>query len=256
MQQAIKHLAVIMDGNGRWAKARFLPKIEGHRRGVEAAKLLVQNAIKLGIEYLSLYTFSSENWRRPEGEVSDLLKLLGFYLKQELSNLHKQGVRIKVIGDLAPLEQELKRQISNAIELTKSNTRITLCLAFSYGGRMEIIGACKRIIDKERSLRGEFDEAIQVFHSGSPRFARDDGVSENDETIFKQYLYDPEMPDVDLLIRTSGEKRISNFLLWHIAYAELYFTDVLWPDFGVDDLSKAVEDFASRKRNFGGVRGD
>lgn len=256
MQHAIKHLAVIMDGNGRWAKARGLPKIEGHRKGAIAAKLLVQNAIKLGIEYLSLYTFSSENWRRPACEVSDLLGLLGFYLKQELSNLHKQGVRIKVIGDLAPLEKDLKAQILHAVELTKSNTKITLCLAFSYGGRLEIVNACRRII--ECHPRADGDPEIITLDSrlrGDDRVVCvDDIVREDDELTFKQYLYDPEMPDVDLLIRTSGERRISNFLLWHIAYAELYFIDTLWPDFGIDDLSKAIEDFNARQRNFGGAR--
>ena len=225
----VKHLAVIMDGNGRWAAKHNLPKVEGHRKGAEAAKLLVQNAVKFGIEYLTLYTFSSENWNRPKLEVSDLLGLLGFYLKQELLNLHNNNIRIKVIGDLSPIAPDLRNQIKNAIETTRNNTKLTLCLAFSYGGRLEIINACNTIAHQSKS-------------------------NVTTESEFGQYLYDSEMPDVDLLIRTSGDKRISNFLLWHIAYAELYFIDTLWPDFGEQDLSDAIQDFAARKRNFGFTR--
>ncbi len=221
-----------MDGNGRWAKHHGLPKIEGHRRGAEAAKTIVKHAAKLGVEYLTLYAFSLENWRRPKEEVSNLLGLLGFYLKQELSNLHSNGVRIKVIGDLGPLALELQKQIENAIELTKNNQKITLCLAFSYGGRSEIVNAVAKIC-------AESQESEFIIP---------------DEKEFAKYLYDADMPDVDLLIRTSGERRISNFLLWHIAYAELYFVDTLWPDFGEVDLMKAIEDFAIRKRTFGMTR--
>jgi len=231
MQYKVKHLAVIMDGNGRWAKQRGLPRIEGHRKGAEAARLLIQNSHNFGITYLTLYAFSAENWNRPKQEVSDLLGLLGLYLKQELSSLHNNGVRIKVIGDLSLLEPSLQRQIHDAVNITCDNKGLTLCVAFSYGGRAEILRACKALIQKSSNHNLEMSELE-----------------------FRQYLYDPEMPDVDLLIRTSGERRISNFLLWYIAYAELYFTDILWPDFSTIDLQNALEDFNLRTRNFGFAR--
>lgn len=228
IQHKIKHLAVIMDGNGRWAKQRHLPRIEGHRNGANAAKKLIENAIKHDIEYLTLYAFSSENWQRPQEEVQDLFNLLGFYIKNEIHNLHKNNIRIKFIGALDLLEPNLQKDIENAVSLTKQNNKITLCIAFSYGSRDEILNACKTIINEV--LNNNLDIAT---------------------LDLKDYLYDPEMPDVDLLIRTSGEQRISNFLLWQIAYAELYFTDVLWPDFGEIDLQKALDDFSKRKRTFG-----
>lgn len=228
MTHKIKHLAVVMDGNSRWAKQRHLPKIEGHRNGAKAAKLLIENAIKYDVEYLTLYAFSSENWKRPKEEIKDLFSLFGLYIKNEIDNLHKHNVRVKVIGALDAVEQSLQHDIQNAVELTKQNNRMTLCIAFSYGSRDEILNACKTILNDKANHSVE--------------------LSTSD---FSKYLYDPEMPDVDLLIRTSGEKRISNFLLWHIAYAELYFTDVLWPDFNTKDLQEAVDDFNKRNRSFG-----
>jgi len=226
MKHNIKHLAIIMDGNARWAKAVGVSKAEGHKKGSEAAKRILPIAAELNIPYLTLYAFSSENWQRPEDEVSTLIKLLAYYVKTETKSMHKNGVRLKVIGNLARLPQDLKNQIGKAVELTKHNDKLTLCLAFSYGGRSEIVEACR-----------------------SAMVAGDKDISEE---TFSKYLYDPEMPDVDLLIRTSGVLRMSNFLLWQSAYAELYFLDKCWPDFGKEDLVAAIEDYSQRTRNFGG----
>lgn len=222
----VKHLAIIMDGNARWAFNKGVSKSEGHKIGAELIKNLVPNFIELNIPYVTLYSFSSENWQRPKIEVSFLLKLLSFYLKKELDALHKNGVKIKVIGKLELLNTTLQQQISTATELTKDNDKLTLCIAFSYGSRGEIVNACQKIIDS--------------------------GKKEIVENDFKNYLYDPEMPDVDLLIRTSGVLRISNFLLWQAAYAELYFSPKYWPDFTKNDIIEALEDYSKRKRSFGG----
>lgn len=226
----VKHLAVIMDGNGRWAKSRFVPKVEGHRQGAEAAKKLIKASIENGIKYLSLYTFSSENWLRPQEEVSDILGLLSFYLGKEVGDLHKNGIKLKVIGDLSKLDNKIKQKIEQAVELTSNNEVLTLCLAFGYGSRSELVYAAQNLVRK--------------------------GVKAEDitEQMIGDNLYDPAMPDVDLMIRTSGEQRVSNFLLWQLAYAELYFTPKYWPDFDKDDLALALEDFAKRKRNFGYAR--
>jgi len=222
----VKHLAIIMDGNARWAEEKNLPKLEGHRNGVEAIRKLLKPLLELDIQYITLYAFSLENWKRGAEEVSWLMYLLSFYLKKELASLNKNGVRLKVIGRLDLLSLDLQNKINEAILLTENNMKMTLCIACSYGGRAEIVDACQKIIDS--------------------------GKKEINETDFKNYLYDPEMPDVDLLIRTSGDLRISNFLLWHASYAELYFTSKYWPDFDKEDLSKAIEDYSKRKRNFGG----
>ncbi len=226
----IKHLAVIMDGNGRWAKSHFVPKVEGHRQGAEAAKKLIKASIENGIKYLTLYAFSSENWLRPEDEVRDILGLLSLYLSKEVGDLHKNGIKLKVIGDLTKLDNKIKQSIADAVELTRDNEVITLCLAFGYGSRAEVVYAAQNIVRK--------------------------GIKAEDitEQMFSGNLYDPSMPDVDLMIRTSGEQRISNFLLWQIAYAELYFTPKYWPDFDKSDLELALEDFKKRKRNFGYAR--
>lgn len=221
----VKHLAIIMDGNARWALNQGLTKSAGHKIGAELIKNLVPNFIELNIPYVTLYSFSSENWQRPTIEVAFLLKLLSFYLKKELSALHKNGVKIKIIGKLELLNSTLQQQITQAIELTKNNDKLTLCIAFSYGSRGEIVNACQKIINS--------------------------GKKEIDENDFKNYLYDPEMPDVDLLIRTSGVLRISNFLLWQAAYAELYFSPKNWPDFTKNDIIEALEDYSMRKRSFG-----
>lgn len=222
----VNHLAIIMDGNARWTLGKDLPKFEGHRVGADKVKKLLANFIELNIPYVTLYTFSSENWRRSKTEVTFLLKLLRYYLKNETAALHKNGVKIKIIGKLGLLDSVLQKQIHDAMELTKHNNKITLCLAFSYGGRAEIVDACQKIIDSGKT-----------------------NISEHE---FINYLYDPEMPDVDLLIRTGGVYRISNLLLWQIAYAELYFLPKYWPDFDKQDLLEALDDYSKRKRTFGG----
>ncbi|XVN43488.1 MAG: polyprenyl diphosphate synthase [Candidatus Rickettsia vulgarisii] len=221
----INHLAIIMDGNARWAISKNLPKSDGHKAGAGNLKKLIPNFIELNIPYVTLYAFSSENWNRSKAEITFLLKLLQHYLKNETQSLHQNGVRIKVIGRLSQLNQALQKQIHEAIELTKHNNKITLCIAFSYGARAEIVDACQKIIDSGKNT-----------------------ISEEE---FKNYLYDKEMPDVDLLIRTSGLLRISNFLLWQIAYAELYFTDKYWPDIDKDDIIAAIDNYSKRKRTFG-----
>lgn len=221
----INHLAIIMDGNVRWAISKGIAKSEGHRAGASNVKTLLPTLIELNIPYVTLYTFSSENWNRSKTEIAFLLKLLRYYLKNEGASLHKNGVKIKIIGRLDRLGGLLQKQILETIELTKHNTKITLCIAFSYGGRAEIIDACQKIIDS--------------------------GKTTINESEFKDYLYDAEMPDVDLLIRTSGEQRISNFLLWQLAYAELYFIPKYWPDLTKEDLISAIDNYSKRKRNFG-----
>lgn len=221
----VNHLAIIMDGNARWALEKGLPKSEGHRAGANRVKKLLPDFIELNIPYVTLYTFSSENWRRSKTEVTFLLKLLRYYLKNETTLLHENGVKIKVIGRLDTLDNMLQKQIHDAIELTKHNNNITLCIAFSYGGRAEIVDACQKIINSSKTQ-----------------------ISENE---FGNYLYDPGMPDIDLLIRTGGLCRISNFLLWQAAYAELYFLPKYWPDFNKQDILEALNDYSKRKRNFG-----
>lgn len=221
----LEHLAIIMDGNARWAAKNNLPKVEGHRAGANKIRELLPEFINLNIPYITLYTFSSENWQRSSSEISYLIKLLSFFLKNELNNLYKNGVKIKVIGRLELLDNLLQKQINDAIKLTEKNTKITLCIAFSYGSRNEIIDACQKIIN-----------------SGKKIITHDD---------FKSALYDPEMPDVDLLIRPGGVVRISNFLLWQAAYAEFYFSNKYWPDFNKDDIIAALNDYSDRKRTFG-----
>lgn len=225
MITGIKHLAIIMDGNARWAAQRNLSKSEGHKAGAHKIRELLPEFINLKIPYVTLYTFSSENWYRSKTEVSFLIKLLKIYLRQELDYLHKSGVKIVVIGRLKFLSQELQIQINDAVELTKFNNTITLCFAFSYGSRNEIIDACMQLIACGKKI-----------------------ITEND---FKNVLYDPKMPDVDLLIRSGGVLRISNFLLWQAAYAELYFSPKYWPDFNKTDIMDALDDYSRRKRNFG-----
>jgi len=221
----IKHLAIIMDGNARWAAGHNLPKAEGHRAGANKIRELLPEFINLKIPYATLYTFSSENWQRSTIEISFLMKLLSNYLKDELKNLHENGIKIKVIGRLNLLSNSLQKQINNAIELTKNNNKLTLCIAFSYGSRQEIADACTKIIAS--------------------------GKKEVTESDLQNALYDPEMPDVDLLVRPGGVYRISNFLLWQAAYAELYFSSKYWPDFNKDDIHEAISDYSKRKRTFG-----
>lgn len=227
------HVAIIMDGNGRWAASRGLPRTEGHRRGAESARAVIKAASRMGVKYLTLFGFSSENWKRPSGEVLDLMGLLRLYLRKELAELHKQGVKFSVIGDRNRLPQDVQDLVSSAEERTRDNAGLNLVLALSYGGRVEIVNAA-------RSLA----EQVQA-GTLAPADITEDMFGENLETT--------HIPDPDLLIRTSGEQRISNFLLWQCAYTEFVFTDKLWPDFGAEAFEEAIAEFQSRERRFGAV---
>ncbi|MEO0225977.1 MAG: isoprenyl transferase [candidate division WOR-3 bacterium] len=230
-----QHIAIIMDGNGRWAKKRGLPRIVGHREGVESVRAIVKAASELGIKYLTLYTFSTENWQRPKDEVDFLMDMLKELLIKETPELHKNKVRMLFIGRTSDLRPDIQEEIKRSIELTKNNPGLVLCLALSYGGRGEIVDAVKKILNTDR--RSKID------------------LNEVDETWFRNFLYHPEIPDPDILIRTGCEKRIrlSNFLIWQSAYTELYFTPKLWPDFRKKELQSAIEDFQKRERRFGRV---
>jgi undecaprenyl diphosphate synthase len=228
-----KHVAIIMDGNGRWAKARGLPRTAGHRKGVEAVRRTVEAARELGVPYLTMFGFSSENWRRPEGEVFDLMQLLRFYLRSEIAELHKNGVRLRVIGDRAKLSGDIVTMIEKAEELTRNNTELNLIIALSYGARQEIVEATRQMV--RDALEGRL----------SPE--------EITEESFSARLLTRDIPDPDLLVRTSGEQRISNFLLWQSAYTELVFVDTLWPDFTKRDLEDAIREFNRRDRRYGAV---
>jgi undecaprenyl diphosphate synthase len=229
------HVAIIMDGNGRWAKSRGLPRIAGHRRGAESVRRAITASVELGVSYLTLFGFSSENWKRPTDEVNDLMGLLRHYLRGEIAELHKQGVRMKVIGDRARLAPDIVTLIDNAETLTRDNKRLTLIVALSYGGRDDIVQAARKLAEDVAAGR------IQA--------------KDIDETRLSSSLFTAGIPDPDLLIRTSGEQRISNFLLWQLAYTELVFTETLWPDFGRDDLEKAISDYHGRERRFGASAG-
>jgi undecaprenyl diphosphate synthase len=226
-----RHIAIIMDGNGRWAQARGLPRIAGHRRGAEAVRRTLTAAGELGIPYLTLFGFSSENWKRPLSEVDDLMGLLRHYLRGEIAELHRNGVRLRVIGERTRLAPDIVTLIANAEALTCDNAGVNLTIALSYGGRAEIIAAMRTLATK--AVSGEIcPEAI-------------------DEAVIARHLFTADIPDPDLLIRTSGEQRISNFLLWQCAYAELVFTKTLWPDFGRGDLEQAIADYGGRERRYG-----
>ena len=229
------HVAIIMDGNGRWAKARGLPRLVGHKRGVESVRDAVKAAQSLGIRYLTLYGFSSENWRRPEAEVKDLMGLLRLYLRSEIAELHREGVRLRIIGQRSRLSDDIRALIDNGERLTGENHTLTLTIALSYGGRDEIAQAAKTIAEAVQA--GTLDPA------------------DVDEETVARHLFTHDMPDPDLLIRTSGEKRISNFLLWQCAYAELVFIDKHWPDFSRDDLKSAIREYHGRERRFGASAG-
>ncbi|HYZ39949.1 MAG TPA: isoprenyl transferase [Stellaceae bacterium] len=226
-----RHIAIIMDGNGRWARARGLPRIAGHRHGAEAARRAVIAAAELGVPYLTLFGFSSENWKRPSAEIQDLMGLLRHYLRGEIAELHSNGVSLKVIGDLSRLEPDIIGLIEHAEAMTRDNTRITVTIALSYGGRAEIVAAVRAI-------------AEQVAAGLLAREAID-------EACFARHLFTADLPDPDLLIRTSGEQRISNFLLWQSAYCEFVFTKTLWPDFSKRDLEQAIDEFCGRERRYG-----
>ena len=226
-----KHIAIIMDGNGRWAKKRFLPRIAGHRAGVKTVDRIVTICRKIGIKALTLYSFSEENWSRPKNEINALMEILKRYLKKELDRMLKEDIRFNTIGTIDNLPLSAQKIIQDAKERTKNNEGMVLTLALSYGSRREIVDAVQEIASDIKKNK----------------------ISVEDITLglFQSYLYTKDLPEPDLLIRTSGELRISNFLLYQIAYAELYFTDLLWPDFKEDDLLKAVIEFQKRERRFG-----
>jgi undecaprenyl diphosphate synthase len=224
-----RHVAIVMDGNGRWAKKRGLPRLVGHNAGGENIRPVVKVFADHGVKYLTLYMFSTENWNRPRIEVAGLLNLLAKKIEQETQAFHRDNVRLVHLGRLDRLSQKLSERVQAAVELTKNNTGLTLCLAFDYGGRDEIVQAARRIAD-----------------AGIPR----DNI---DESVFARYLYSPDIPDPDLVIRTGGENRLSNFLLWQAAYSELYFTPVLWPDFGLKDVEEALSEYKRRQRRFGKI---
>ncbi|MBB5709182.1 undecaprenyl diphosphate synthase [Sphingomonas xinjiangensis] len=228
-----RHVAIIMDGNGRWAKKRFLPRIAGHKQGVEAVRRISRAARKLGIEALTLYAFSSENWRRPEEEVRDLMGLLRQFLASELEELISEGVKLRVIGDWRRLQPDLVAMIDSAIARTADNPGPTLVIALNYGAQAEILAAARRLAEEVKA--GTLDP------------------SAIDEQRFEAGLETADLPPLDLMIRTSGEQRLSNFLLWQAAYAELLFVDTLWPDFDEAALAAAIEQFGKRQRRFGGL---
>ncbi len=221
------HVAIIMDGNGRWAKSKGLPRVEGHRKGAEVVENVVRWSAEFGIKYLTLYTFSTENWKRPKEEVEYLFSLLIEKLEAKVPELIKENVRLRFMGRLEDLPEKLKNKCREAEEMTISNDGLNLIIALNYGGRAEIVDAVRKILKE--------------------------GVDEVNEESFRKYLYLPDVPDPDLIIRTSGELRLSNFLLWQSAYSEFYFTEKLWPDFTKDDFIKALEDYSKRERRFGGV---
>ncbi len=222
-----KHIAITMDGNGRWAKTKGKLRVFGHKNGVKAVRDTVEAAAEIGIEFLTLYAFSTENWKRPESEVNALMTLLVSAISKETKTLMDNNIRLSTIGDTESLPSKAKKELLQAIEKTKNNSRMTLVLALSYSGRWDIINAVNTIVKEDNVNRD---------------------ITEED---FQQYLTTKSVPDPELLIRTSGEYRISNFLLWQIAYSELYFTDTLWPDFRKEDLEKAILDYQSRERRFG-----
>jgi undecaprenyl diphosphate synthase len=227
------HIAIIMDGNGRWARKRGLPRVAGHRSGINAVREVVEGSAELGIPVLTLYAFSVENWKRPQAEVRTLMLLLKEYLNKEIENIHRNNIRFRTIGRTDQLDSSVQRELDKAIERTRSNTGMLFLVALNYGGRAEIVDAVNRILSTHQARNG----------SSGPI----------DEAEFSKYLYTAGVPDPDLLIRTSGELRVSNFLLWQIAYAEIYVTDTLWPDFSKRELYEAIIAFQKRERRYGGL---
>ncbi|MDY4560478.1 isoprenyl transferase [Peptostreptococcus porci] len=228
------HIAIIMDGNGRWAKSKFMPRTYGHKVGVETIRKIVKECSRLGVKYLTLYAFSTENWKRPQEEVSALMGLLVTYLKNELDELHKNNVKILTIGDISKLPDVCVDELEKSIEKTKNNTGVTLSLALNYGSRDDIKKAVREI-SKDVS-----DGKISV--------------EDIDDEMISKHLYTKNIIDPDLVIRTSGEQRLSNFLLWEVAYSEFYFTDIHWPDFDEENLQKAIYSYQKRDRRFGAVK--
>ena len=227
------HIAIIMDGNGRWAAARGLPRIEGHRRGVEALRRVVRAARELGIGYVTIFSFSSENWSRPASEIGDLFGLLRHFIRNDLANLHRDGVKVRIIGEREGLDPDISALLGEAEELTRNNTRLTLVVAFNYGARQEIAKAAQKLA--REVAEGKRDPASI------------------DADTLGGYLDAPDIPDPDLIIRTSGEQRMSNFLMWQAAYSELVFVPIHWPDFDRAALESAIAEFTRRERRFGGL---
>ncbi|MCF8481796.1 MAG: isoprenyl transferase [Rhodospirillum sp.] len=227
------HVAIIMDGNGRWAKARGLPRTAGHKRGAESVRAVVEAGPDLGITHLTLFGFSSENWKRPEGEVGDLMGLLRLYLSKEVRELHRNNVRLRILGDRSRFSPEIVALIEKGEAQTRENSGLQLSIALNYGSRMELVGVARSIAR---------DVAVGTLDP-----------EDVDEDVFSRRLLTADLPDLDVLVRTSGEQRISNFLLWQCAYAELVFTSVLWPDFDREALAEAVADFKKRDRRYGGL---
>ncbi|KQM41598.1 isoprenyl transferase [Sphingomonas sp. Leaf10] len=227
-----RHVAIIMDGNGRWAKARRLPRIAGHRQGVEAVRRIARAAREQGVEALTLYAFSSENWRRPEQEIGDLMGLLRHFLKSEIDELHREGVRLRILGNYQALQPDLVKLIESAVARTATNTGPILAIALNYGAQAELVAAARRLAERVAA--------------GMP-------VSAIDEAAIDRELDTRDLPPLDLMIRTSGEQRLSNFLLWQAAYAELLFVDTLWPDFDGAALAEAIAAYGRRQRRFGGL---
>jgi undecaprenyl diphosphate synthase len=228
-----QHVAVIMDGNGRWAQRRHLPRIAGHRAGVKAAREIIETCARLKLSYLTLYAFSLENWRRPQAEVDFLMRLLREYLKRELPSIHKNNIRLLVIGRSEQLPEPVRKDIEQGMRMTARNTGMKLVVALNYGGRAELVDAFNAMLEQVRS------NGMSAFQA--------------DEQTVSEHLYTAGLPDPDLLIRTSGEMRVSNFLLWQIAYAEIYVTETLWPDFSRARLLEALVDFQKRERRYGGL---
>ena len=227
------HIAIIMDGNGRWAKAKGLPRIAGHKEGINSVRDITRICGEIGVNYLTLYTFSTENWNRPKKEVNALMSLLLSTIKKEVGELHKNNVKFSTIGDLSFLPKNTENGLKEGMDLTKNNTGLNLILALNYGSRQEIIDSVINIVDKVQS--GDLDS------------------SQIDEALFSSFLYTKNFPDPDLLIRTSGELRISNFLLWQCAYTEIYLTSTYWPSFRIEELYKAILDYQNRERRYGKI---
>lgn len=228
-----KHVAIIMDGNGRWAEERFLPRNAGHQEGTKRVVDIVEVAADLGIKYLSLYAFSTENWKRPKEEINGLMKLLVYYIRSELNKIHKNNIKVQTMGDISKLPKIPKQEVEKAIERTKNNNKMVLNIGLNYGGRDEIIRGIKNILYDVKM--GKINE------------------EDIDTKIFSNYLYTKGMPDPDLLIRPSGELRLSNFMLYQIAYTEFWFSDIYWPDFREEHFYKAIIDYQKRDRRFGGI---
>lgn len=235
LERLPQHIAVIMDGNGRWARRRHLPRIAGHRAGIRAVRQVVETCARLHVPCLTLYAFSVENWKRPRTEVKLLMQLLREYLKKEIEELNRNNIRFGAIGRIESLPKQVQRDLSNTIEKTQSNTGLRLTLALNYGGRAELIDAVRSIASRIKEENDGFDL---------------EGITEQ---TFSQHLYTHDLPDPDLLIRTSGEMRLSNFLLWQVAYSEIWVTGILWPDFTEHELYQAIIDFQRRERRYGGL---